>query len=88
MLVSLNLLQDKDAAVTLPNGQTVEKAFRGIAASSQEKLALAIRAGVFSGETTQQIARKLVRDLNFADFGQPGTVKQIAAAGGEVTKLS
>ena len=30
------------AAVTLPNGQTVEKAFRGIAASSQEKLALAM----------------------------------------------
>ena len=73
------------AAVTLPNGQTVEKAFRGIAASSQEKLALAIRSGVFSGETSQQIARKLVGGL---DFGQPGTVKQIAAAGGEVTKLA
>jgi len=73
------------AAVTLPNGQTVEKAFRGIAASSQEKLALAIRSGVFSGETTQQIARRLVGGL---DFGQPGTVKQIAAAGGEVTKLA
>ena len=73
------------AAVTLPNGQTVEKAFSGIAASSQEKLALAIRSGVFSGETTQQIARRLVGGL---DFGQPGTVKQIAAAGGEVTKLA
>ena len=73
------------AAVTLPNGQTVEKAFRGIAASSQEKLALAIRSGVFSGETSQQIARKLIGGL---DFGQPGTVKQIAAAGGEITKLA
>jgi len=73
------------AAVTLPNGQNVEKAFRGIAASSQEKLSLAIRTGVFSGETTQQIARRLVGKLN---FDQPGTVKQIAAAGGEVTKLA
>ena len=73
------------AAVTLPNGQNVEKAFRGIAASSQEKLSLAIRSGVFSGETTQQIARRLVGKLN---FDQPGTVKQIAAAGGEVTKLA
>tara|TARA_X000001388_G_scaffold28761_1_gene20280 strand:+ start:162 stop:1406 length:1245 start_codon:yes stop_codon:yes gene_type:complete len=73
------------AAVTLPNGQNVEKAFRGIAASSQEKLSLAIRSGVFSGETTQQIARRLVGKIN---FDQPGTVKQIAAAGGEVTKLA
>tara|TARA_R100000329_G_scaffold43383_2_gene40538 strand:+ start:1322 stop:3538 length:2217 start_codon:yes stop_codon:yes gene_type:complete len=73
------------AAVTLPNGQTVEKAFRGIATSSQQKLALAIRSGVFSGETTQQIARRLVGRL---DFNQPGSVKQIAAAGGEVTKLA
>ena len=73
------------AAVTLPNGQTVEKAFRGIAERQQEALARHIRQGVFSGETTQQIARRLVGRL---DFGQPGTVKQIAAAGGEVTKLA
>jgi|LULU01.1.fsa_nt_gb SPP1 gp7 family putative phage head morphogenesis protein len=73
------------AAVTLPNGQTVEKAFRGIAERQQEALARSIRQGVFSGETTQQIARRLVGRL---DFGQPGTVKQIAAAGGEVTKLA
>ncbi len=80
-----DLTARQGAAVTLPNGQTVEKAFRGIAASSQEKLALAIRSGVFSGETTQQIARRLVGRL---DFNQPGSVKQIAAAGGEVTKLA
>ena len=72
------------AAVTLPNGQTVEKAFRGIATSSHQKLSLAMK-GVFSGETTQQIARRLVGRL---DFNQPGSVKQIAAAGGEVTKLA
>ena len=72
--------------ITLPNGQTVEKAFRGIAASSQEKLALAIRSGVFSGETTQQIARRLVGDLNFEDLDK--NVKQIAKKGGDVTKLA
>ena len=74
------------AAITLPNGQTVEKAFRGIAASSQEKLALAIRSGVFSGETTQQIARRLVGQLNFEDLDK--NVKQIAKKGGDVTKLA
>ena len=79
------LTATQGSAITLPNGETVNKAFRGIAASSQEKLALAIRSGVFSGETSQQIARKLIGGL---DFGQPGTVKQIAAAGGEITKLA
>jgi len=81
------LTATQGSAVTLPNGETVNKAFRGIAASSQEKLALAIRSGVFSGETSQQIARRLVGDLNFADFG-PLSVKQLAASGGELTKLA
>ena len=37
------------AAITLPNGQTVEKAFRGIAERQQDSLARHIRQGVFSG---------------------------------------
>ena len=73
------------AAVTLPNGQTVEKAFRGIAERQQEALARHIRQGVFSGESTQQIARRMIGTL---EFGQKGNVRQIAAAGGEVTKLA
>ena len=73
------------AAITLPNGQTVEKAFRGIAERQQESLARHIRQGVFSGETTEQIARRMIGRL---EFGQKGNVKQIAAAGGEVTKLA
>ena len=43
--------------ITLPNGQTVQKAFRGIATSSAEKLDLAVSSGVFSGETLAQISR-------------------------------
>ena len=81
------LTATQGSAITLPNGETVNKAFRGIAASSQEKLGLAIRSGVFSGETTQQIARRLTGELNFADFG-PLSVKQLAASGGELTKLA
>jgi SPP1 gp7 family putative phage head morphogenesis protein len=73
------------AAITLPNGQTVEKAFRGIAERQQDALARHIRQGVFSGESTQQIARRMIGRL---DFGQKGNVRQIAAAGGEVTKLA
>ena len=73
------------AMQTLPNGETVEKAFRGIATRQQEGLARTIRQGVFSGESTQQIASRMVGRL---EFGQRGSVRQIAQAGGELTKLA
>ena len=73
------------AMITLPNGQTVQKAFRGIATRNQDLLARNIRAGVFSGETTQQIARRLAGKLDF-DF--EGTAKQAAAAGGDAIKVA
>jgi len=73
------------AMQTLPNGETVEKAFRGIATRQQEGLARTIRQGVFSGESTQQIASRMIGRL---EFGQKGSVKQIAQAGGELTKLA
>ena len=73
------------AMQTLPNGQTVEKAFRGIAERQKDALARHIRQGVFSGESTAEIARRMVGRL---EFGQKGSVRQIAAAGGELTKLA
>ena len=73
------------AMQTLPNGETVEKAFRGIATRQQEGLARTIRQGVFSGESTQQIASRMIGKL---EFGQRGSVRQIAQAGGELTKLA
>jgi len=82
-----DLTSTQGAAITLPNGETVNKAFRGIATKSQERLALAIRSGVFSGETTQQIARRMIGKLDFGDFG-PLSVKQLAQSGGELTKLA
>ena len=74
------------ASITLPNGETVNKAFRGIAVSSQERLALAIRTGVFSGESTQQIAKNLIGTLQFEDLTK--SVKQMAKKGGITTKLA
>jgi len=81
------LTSTQGASITLPNGETVSKAFRGIATKSQERLALAIRSGVFSGETTQQIARQLIGKLDFADQS-PLTVKQLALSGGELTRVA
>ena len=74
------------AMQTLPNGDTVEKAFRGIATKQHELLARNIRQGVFSGESTQEIARRMIGNL---DFGQKAkTSRQLALAGGERTKLA
>jgi len=82
-----SLTATQGAAIRLPNGTTVSKAFRGIAESSVEKLDLAVRSGVFAGESLDQITRRLVGRLEFADFG-PLSVKQLALAGGELTKIA
>ena len=73
------------AMQTLPNGQTVEKAFRGIAKNQQDILATNIRAGVFSGESTTEIARRMAGRL---DFDKIGNARQIAAAGGQSIKVA
>jgi len=81
-----DLTATQGATMTLPNGETVEKAFRGIASRQQDNLARHIRQGVFSGESTQQIARRMVGKLEFGTF--PTSVKQISQAGGELIKVS
>ena len=73
------------AMQTLPNGETVEKAFRGIAKKQQDILATNIRAGVFSGESTTEIARRMAGKL---DFDKLGNARQIAAAGGQSIKVA
>lgn len=82
-----SLTATQGAAIRLPNGTTVSKAFRGLAESSAERLDLAVRSGVFAGESLDQITRRLVGRLEFADFG-PLSVKQLALAGGELTKVA
>lgn len=73
--------------LTLPNGETVEKAFRGIAARSSERLSGAIRQGVLSGETNVQIARRLMGRLNFNEYAKEGT-RAFALAGNQPLKLA
>jgi len=74
------------AMQTLPNGQTVEKAFRGIAENQKDALTRHIRQGVFSGESTAEIARRMTGTLK---FGQKAlSSRQKVLAGGELTKLA
>lgn len=83
---TFELTARQGAMQTLPNGVTVEKAFRGIAESQKDALTRHIRQGVFSGESTQEIARRMIGKL---EFGQKALgSRQKAMAGGELTKLA
>ena len=80
------LTSRQGAMQTLPNGQTVEKAFRGIAESQKDALTRHIRQGVFSGESTAEIARRMTGTLKFEQKALSS--RQKALAGGELTKLA
>ncbi len=82
---TFSLTAAQGATITLPNGQVVTKAFRGIAENQADLFAQVVRNGLLTGETTDEIARRLKGRLN---FGQPGSVKQIAAAGGQATTVA
>ena len=81
-----SLTAAQGATITLPNGKVVEKAFRGIAEDQAERFAQVVRQGLLTGEPTADIAKRLRGSL---EFGQPAkSVKQIALAGGELTKTA
>ena len=82
---TFSLTAAEGATITLPNGQVVQKAFRGIAEDQAELFGQVVRQGLLTGETTDDIARRLKGRLR---FGQKGSVKQIASAGGQVTTVA
>ena len=82
---TFSLTAAQGATITLPNGQIVQKAFRGIAEDQAELFGQVVRQGLLTGENTDDIARRLKGRLR---FGQKGSVKQIAAKGGQVTTIA
>jgi len=84
---TFSLTATQGTMITLPNGQIVEKAFRGIAEAQAERFSQAVRNGLLTGETTQSIAKRLVGRLEFGDTG-PLSVRQLQAAGGELTTVA
>ena len=76
-----SLTAAQGATITLPNGQVVSKAFRGIATSQAEQFSQVVRNGLLTGETTPSIAKRLIGSLQFGEEAK--TVGQIAAAGGQ-----
>lgn len=82
---TFSLTAAKGATITLPNGQVIKKAFRGIAEDQAELFGQVVRQGLLTGETTDQMARRLKGNLR---FGQPGSIKQILAKGGQATTVA
>ena len=82
---TFNLTATEGTTITLPNGATVDKAFRGLADKNADLFAQIVRNGLLTGEATQTIAKRLIGRLQ---FDQVGTMAQQIAAGGELTALA
>lgn len=84
---TFSLTATQGSTITLPNGEVIEKSFRGLSESSAERFSQIVRQGLLTGEPTLNIAKRLIGTLDFADFG-PLSVAQLRAAGGELTRVS
>jgi len=82
---TFSLTAAKGATITLPNGEVVTKAFAGIVESQTELFSQVVRNGLLTGEPTAEIAKRLTGRLQ---LNQAGSVRQIADAGGQVTKAA
>jgi SPP1 gp7 family putative phage head morphogenesis protein len=83
---TFNLTAAKGATITLPNGEVVSKAFRGIAVDQAERFSQVVRQGLLTGETTPDIAKRLIGSLQFGEEAR--TVRQLVAAGGQATAVA
>ncbi len=82
---TFQLTAAQGTTITLPNGKVLEKSFRGLAESQADLFAKTVRNGLLIGESTDKIAKDLKGTLR---FGQPGSARQIAQAGGKVTAMA
>ena len=93
---AFSLTATQGSMITLPNGQTIEKTFRGLASSQADLFGKTVRNGLLTGETTQQIARRLKGRLQFGQEATTarqialarGSVREIIQKGGELTRMA
>jgi len=84
---TFNLTAAKGSVITLPSGEVVEKAFRGIASTQADFISRQIRVGVTEGESMAKIAKRLRGRLQFG-ANQEMTARAQALAGGSGMKLA
>jgi SPP1 gp7 family putative phage head morphogenesis protein len=83
---TFSLTAAQGATITLPNGEVLTKAFRGIAVDQAERFSQVVRNGLLTGETTPSIAKRLIGSLQFGEEAK--TVRQLVAAGGQATAVA
>jgi SPP1 gp7 family putative phage head morphogenesis protein len=83
---TFSLTAAKGATITLPNGEVITKAFRGIAVDQAERFSQVVRQGLLTGEPTPDIAKRLIGSLQFGEEAK--TVRQLVAAGGQATAVA
>jgi SPP1 gp7 family putative phage head morphogenesis protein len=83
---TFSLTAAKGATITLPNGEVITKAFRGVAVDQAERFSHVVRNGLLTGETTPSIAKRLIGNLQFGEEAK--TVRQLVAAGGQATAVA
>jgi SPP1 gp7 family putative phage head morphogenesis protein len=83
---TFSLTAAQGATITLPNGEVVAKAFRGIAVDQAERFSQVVRQGLLTGEPTPAIAKRLIGNLQFGEEAK--TVRQLVAAGGQATAVA
>ena len=83
---TFSLTAAKGATITLPNGEVITKAFRGVAVDQAERFSQVVRQGLLTGETTPSIAKRLIGGLQFGEEAK--TVRQLVAAGGQATAVA
>ena len=84
---TFSLTAAKGSTITLPSGQVIEKAFRGIASSQADLIAREVRVGITEGESLTKISKRLRGRLQFGR-NQEMTAKAQALAGGNGMKLA
>ena len=84
---TFSLTAAKGSVITLPSGEVVEKAFRGIASSQADFISKEIRVGVTEGESMTKISKRLRGRLQFG-ANQEMTARAQALAGGTGMKLA
>jgi len=83
---TFSLTAAQGATITLPNGEVVSKAFRGIAVDQAERFSQVVRQGLLTGEPTPAIAKRLIGNLEFGERAR--NVRQLVAAGGQATAVA
>ena len=84
---TFSLTAAKGSVITLPSGEVIEKAFRGIASSQADFISREIRVGITQGESMSKIAKRLRGRLQFG-ANQEMTARAQSLAGGTGMKLA